>query len=331
MNFVFTCGDINGIGPEIVIKAINKIQKKFNVQIVFVCPKKVFLSNINFIKPELDFHFLDSYSFNSSSSNKNKVLIYDFGNPEILIGKPTKSSGKISFQSIQIAFDLIKNHFADAMITAPISKTAFKIANISYNGHTELLADWTKSKNYAMMFLSKKMFSALATIHIPVKKISNILTKKLLSEKFKVILDSLRKDFKIENPKIAVLGLNPHAGENGILGQEEVETINPVIKKFNQNIFGCFSADAFFANKLYKNYNCVIGMYHDQILIPFKMMNFKDGVNYTAGLPIIRTSPDHGTAFEIAGKNLADESSIYHAFIYAKKIYLNKINRLNEK
>ena len=175
------------------------------------------------------------------------------------------------------------------------------------------------------------MIAALLTIHIPIKDVSKALRKNEVQKKLRIILNTLEYDLGIKNPTAALLGLNPHAGELGIIGREEQDLLNPLIntKEFDGKLFGAFSPDAFFANKLYKKYNAVIGAYHDQVLIPFKLLNFSSGVNYTAGLPIIRTSPDHGTAFDIAGANAADASSMTEAFIYANKILKNRLN--NEK
>ncbi len=202
-----------------------------------------------------------------------------------------------------------------------------------------MYAEWCNEKakpgnyiDYVMMFLSKKMNAALITIHNPVKNISSMLKKEILKKKLEVIINSLKNDLNIKVPSIAVLGLNPHAGENGLIGNEEIEIISPVIKTFQNSIEiqGPFVPDAFFANHSYKNFNIVVGMYHDQVLIPFKMINFSSGVNFTAGLPIVRTSPDHGTAFDIAGKNLADEFSILEAYHYAEKIVKNRFSNAKE-
>ncbi len=170
------------------------------------------------------------------------------------------------------------------------------------------------------------MKAALLTIHQPIKKISRLLTEDLLSNKLDVLLNSLKSDFGIKTPKIALLGLNPHAGENGLIGDEEKKIIVPFMKKYSKrkHLFGPYSSDAFFGMKMYLNFDMVLGMYHDQILNPFKLLNFNRGVNFTAGLPIVRTSPDHGTAFDIAGKGIADESSMVEAYFYAKAILSNR-------
>ncbi len=317
--FAFTCGDVNGIGPEIVIKTINKITSKNHSQIVFICPKNIFNETLKIVSPKFNFHF----SKNLKEENSNDILIYDLGNSNQNYGKPTAASGKIGFRSILTACNFAKDGKVNTIITAPISKYALHKAKINFPGHTELLADYFGVSKYAMMFLSNKMKAGLVTIHIPINKISKNITSHKLQEKFDVIYNSMIKDFKILNPKIALLGLNPHAGENGEIGTEEIKIINPFIKK-NKVVFGPFVPDAFFGNHLYKKFDVTIGLYHDQILIPFKLMNFNEGVNFTAGLPIIRTSPDHGTAFDIAGKGIADPNSMLQSFKIAEFISKNR-------
>ena len=319
--FVFTCGDINGIGPEIVIKSLNKITKDSKDEFIFVCPLNVFNSASKIVKPEFD------YAFTSSGKKINKkVLILSTGSYKHKTGIPTVDSGNASFDSIKKSFELIKKRYSDAVITAPISKTAIKMAGKNFPGHTEMFAEWCNVKNFVMMFLSGRMNAAIATIHEPVKSVSRLITKELLNKKIAVIYNSLTIDLKIKSPQIAILGLNPHAGENGLIGNEEEKIIKPFIfgSRFSTSLSGPFSPDAFFAKRMYKNFDLVFGMYHDQVLSPFKLINFGSGVNYTAGLPIVRTSPDHGTAFDIAGKGVADESSLLSAFKYAKKIVRNR-------
>ncbi|OGU77421.1 MAG: 4-hydroxythreonine-4-phosphate dehydrogenase PdxA [Ignavibacteria bacterium RBG_16_34_14] len=323
--FVFTCGDINGIGPEIVIKTLNRIYRNKNTCIYFVCPSNVFSETIRLIKPKFKYEIVKKLDKSSIAP----VQVIDIGNSRITPGKPTAASGKTSFESIKHAFELTSQKLADALITAPISKTAFNLAGISFPGHTELLAEWSCSKNFVMMFLSKNMRAALLTIHHPIKKISQLLTKEHLRKSLDTITLSLKNDLNIPHPRIAVLGLNPHAGENGLIGDEEEKIIKPLIKTFNRNIEGPFSPDAFFASKKYKDFDLILGMYHDQVLIPFKMINFSSGVNFTAGLNIVRTSPDHGVAYDIAWKNRADEGSIFEAYKYARLISFNR--KKNEK
>lgn len=320
--FVFTCGDTNGIGPEIVIKTLNKVYSAPQSKFYFICPKNVFEQVSKVVAPQFEFAFSKSIKEILSS----RVTIIDAGNVKFTPGSPTKYSGKASFKAIKLAHKMTAGKLADAMITAPISKTAINMAGYKFPGHTEMLAEWSKAKEFVMMFLSAGMNAALVTIHEPINKVASLITKNTLTSKINIVVNSLIKDLHILQPKIAVLGLNPHAGEQGLIGKEENKIIEPILKssEYNRFLHGPYSPDAFFANSLYKEYDLVLGMYHDQVLIPFKMLNFSSGVNYTAGLSIVRTSPDHGTAFDIAMQNKAKESSIYEAFLYAERIVRNR-------
>jgi 4-hydroxythreonine-4-phosphate dehydrogenase len=322
ISIVFTCGDINGIGPEIVVKSFNRIAGKKN-SLIFVCPGNVFLKTIKSTLPEFDFQIIKSPEF----ILKEGVNVLDIGEYELNPGGPSRISGRVSFDSLKTAFGLIQQKKADALVTAPISKTALKMAGIKFPGHTEILAGWTNQKKYLMTFLSPRFNAALVTIHEAIKQVPSLITREKIFDSLDIITQSAKIDFLIKKPKIAVLGLNPHAGENKIIGYEEYKIISPVIKKFNKrlSVEGPFSPDAFFGNKRFVEFDFVLGMYHDQILIPFKMMNFSNGVNFTAGLPIVRTSPDHGTAFDISGKNIANPDSIIAAYNYAIKIVKNRI------
>lgn len=319
--FLFTCGDINGIGPEISIKLFNYLLKtKFKTHLIFICPVNVF----EYYYQLLNCKFPHEIINNIAETKENLLNIIPLKNSKLKIGTPNKESGKIAYQSLELAIKILKQNSADAIVTAPVSKHAFELAGINFPGQTEIIASHFNTKNFLMMFLSSKMNAALATIHIPIKDVSKSLSTKLLRNKIQILLDSLKKDLLISEPKIAVLGLNPHSGEKGKIGREEIETISPAIEYFDRNVEGPFVPDAFFANHLYNNYDAVLGMYHDQVLIPFKMLNFNNGVNFTAGLPIVRTSPDHGTAFDIAGKGIADFKSLLSAFRYAKIISTNR-------
>ncbi len=320
--FFFTCGDVNGIGPEIIVKSLNQIKITSSFQIVFFCPQNVFEETLKIVPPNFSYAIIKN--FDRISAEKGKVFIYDIGSVKTNYGKPTISSGKASYNAIIQACNFAKENHNSAIITAPISKYAFQKAGISFPGHTELLADYFEIQKFAMMFVSKNMKAGLITIHIPIKDIAQNLTKSKLENTVQVIYNSLRKDFSIKYPKIALLGLNPHAGEDGKIGREELELLKPLIKKNKNFLNGPFVPDAFFGNKLYKKYDCTIGLYHDQILIPFKLMNFNRGVNFTAGLPIVRTSPDHGTAFDIAGKGIANPESMIEAYNFAVKILKNR-------
>lgn len=323
ISLAFTCGDINGIGPEIVIKTINNVYFSSEKKIIVYIPKNIFEKTASLIEPSFDFEILQKENFREISNNK--VLIVNIGNYKGKHGVPTSSSGKASFKSIQKAFLAVQNGIADAIITAPISKTSFQLANIDYPGHTELFAELTHSKNYMMTFLSDRFICGLVTVHQPIKKVPKFITKKRIKNSIEVLYNTLLNDIGKKNPKIAVLGLNPHAGENGLIGKEENEILKPIIKIFSKkNVAGPFVADAFFGTRQYENYDAVLGMYHDQVLIPFKLLNFNLGVNYTAGLPIVRTSPDHGTAYDKAGQGIADPSSMIEAVKWAEIIVRNR-------
>lgn len=319
--FVYTCGDINGIGPEIVIKAINKIPPSKFRNVIFICPKNIFTNTIKIVKPTFNFFISKEIPNNLSG---DKVLVLDIGNKKQNIGMDTAVAGRVSYNAIKQACKLCDNSLGDAIITAPISKLSFELAGITFPGHTELLADYFGVKDFSMMFISNKFKAGLVTIHVPLKNVPKLLTTKNLNKTINVIRKSLVEDFGISKPQIALLGLNPHAGEKGKIGLEEIKIIEPIMKTHREFLFGPFVPDAYFGNHLYKNYDCTIGLYHDQILIPFKLLNFNSGVNFTAGLPIVRTSPDHGTAFDIAGKGVANAQSIIEATKLAALIVKNR-------
>jgi len=322
-NFVFTCGDVNGIGPEVVIKTINNISSHTPPEkIYFICPANIFDRTIKHVNPEFEFEILKNLKTETNCS----VSVIDIGNVRQNICKPTVTSGKTAYKALVTSYDFIKSGKANAVITAPVSKSAINKAGFNFRGQTETYAKLAGSSNFVMTFLSTKINAALLTIHNPLKDIYKLLKTKRLEDTINVIINTLINDLGIQGPRIAILGLNPHAGENGIIGDEEMSIIAPVIKRFKKTILvdGPFSSDAFFANKRFENYDMILGMFHDQILIPFKLLNFGKGVNYTAGLPIVRTSPDHGVAYDIADKYIADESSMFQAFKYAKRIVKNR-------
>ena len=323
--FIFTCGDTNGIGPEISLKAIEKIYDPRKYKLILPIP----LSAFEYYRKKIQFKFPYSVvkKITEEELNYETVTIVDIGDVKIDIGKPTRFSGRASYKSILTANELLNSNIGSAMITAPISKYAWQKAGVVYPGHTELLAHLSETKKYSMMFLSQKFKCALATIHEPIGKVPKLVSKTKLLDLIQLVVNTSVRDLNIKNPKIAVLGLNPHAGESGKIGSEEKSKIIPAIEeaiKQGLHIDGPCVPDAFFAKKLYLKYDVIIGMYHDQLLIPFKMMNFNKGVNYTAGLPIIRTSPDHGTAYDIAGKMSADISSMVESFKWAKRIAKNR-------
>ena len=324
---VFTCGDINGIGPEIVIKSIEVLYKS-NHKLIYCCPENVFTDSLKFIKSNLKFDTVKS--LDELKNSLEKLSLFLLRDAHLKYGEPTKESGLTSYQSIIKSLDIVDAKLADAIITAPISKLALMYAGINFPGHTELLGDRYNLSDFKMMFLSDEMKCALATIHEKISDVPQLLNETLLDETFQTVISSLKNDFGMQEPKIAVLGLNPHAGENGKIGREEIDIINPVIKKYEKYCSGVFVPDAFFGKKLHLKFDAVIGMFHDQVLIPFKLLNFDKGVNYTSGLPIVRTSPDHGTAYDIAGQGVAKPDSIIEAVKWAEVI-INSRRKLNER
>lgn len=318
---VFSCGDTNGIGLEIIIKSLNKIYSKYDDYYI-VCPQKIFIKNTTVVKPEFPYNFLSD--FPEDKTQKGIVKIINIPGGTISIGGPTKTSGRISFDSLEIATNYVGKNENAALITAPISKEAWQLNMLKYEGHTDYLGEKFNVKNPLMLFYSKKMIAGLVTIHRPIKNVPKLITEQRLKSIIHDVLDTLIRDCKKTNPKVAVLGINPHAGEKGKIGEEEIKKIIPVISKID-NVDGPFVPDAFFGMKLYKKYDAVIGMYHDQVLIPFKMLDFSKGVNFTANLPIVRTSPDHGTAFDIAYKGVANPSSMIEAIKLAKRVVRNRL------
>lgn len=320
---VFTCGDVNGIGPEIVIKSINKIQNPAKRKIIFICPANVFEHSASIINPGFEFKIFKEVE--KVTTDKNSILILDIGKTKINVGTPTKISGITSARAIEISYQISSRIKNSAIITAPISKKSFELAQIKYAGQTEFYASLSNSSKYLMMFLSKKMKAALLTIHVPLMTVSGLINYERIKTTIEVLENSLRNDFGIHSPEIAILGFNPHCGEEGRIGTEEKEIINPALKKINkENIFGPFVPDAFFGTKSYNDYDAIIGIYHDQVLIPFKMLSFDSGVNFTVGLPIIRVSPDHGTAYDIADFGIAKPDSMIASVLWAEKIIKNR-------
>jgi len=324
-NFIFTCGDINGIGPEISIKALNQLYSEEKYKLTLIIPKNAFEYYCEMIPIEFPFEVADSFS--SNKINNGVVTILDIGEAELKVGKSTASSGLASFNAIIKAHELLKDQLGSAMITSPISKSAWKLSDIEFTGHTDLLGDLTKSNNYLMMFLSSRFKTALTTIHEPISKVPSLITSSRIKNVVKQVQATFEFDLKIKSPRIAILGLNPHSGEEGHLGMEEINEIIPAIKELQVegiSVEGPFVPDAFFGNKLQNKFDVTIGMYHDQVLIPFKLISFDEGVNYTAGLPIIRTSPDHGTAFDISKKLIANPNSLIESFNWAREIVKNR-------
>ena len=331
----FSCGDINGIGIELIIKSLS------DNRILEFCTPVVFASNkvINFYRksiPDSNFSFSSIKDFHKI--NPKQVNIFNCWEDEIAIipGELNETGGNYAVKSLLAATQALKDGEINALVTAPIHKKNVHSAEFPYTGHTPFLKDFFEVKDVLMLMTAGDFKVGLVTEHLPVKDIATHITKQNILSKLNILHASLKKDFNIDKPKIAVLALNPHAGDEGLIGTEEIEIIKPAIKEAKQHnmlVVGPFSADAFFARGLQTRFDAVLAMYHDQGLIPFKSLAQTDGVNYTAGLNSIRTSPDHGTAFDISGKNRADPSSFIAAIFGAIEILNNRrlyeSNRVN--
>jgi 4-hydroxythreonine-4-phosphate dehydrogenase len=316
-------GDINGIGPEVIMKALNDSRMLDNCTIVIYGSSKVF----NFHKKPLglqDFNYVSIKSADEVKSRKiNLINIWD---EEITfeLGKATESGGKYAFESLESATKDLASGKVDVLVTAPISKDAMGKMGFKFPGHTEYLADMAGQEEALMLMVSPTLRVGLVTSHIALKDVPTAVTTEKVFAKIKAFNESLKKDFGIRRPRIAVFGVNPHAGENGKMGSEESEAINPAIAKakgLDILAFGPYPADGFFGSSSKSEFDGVLAMYHDQGLAAFKALSFDEGVNFTAGLPVIRTSPDHGTAFDIAGQNKASGDSMRNAIYLAMDVY----------
>ncbi len=322
-----SCGDLNGIGPEIIIKTLSDTRLlDFFTPVIFANNKV-----INFYRKGLsDYNFSFSAIKDSSKINSKQVNIYNCWEEDVNItpGQLTNEAGKYAIESLIVASEALKAGKLDGLVTAPIHKKNIQSEQFSHAGHTPYFKELFAVKDVAMFMVAENMRIALLTEHVPLKEVAQFITKDAIVSKLQVMNQSLKKDFAISKPKIAVLSLNPHAGDEGLLGKEEEEIIKPAIKEAKQNkdvfCFGPYSADAFFARGQYEKFDAVLAMYHDQGLIPFKSLALGEGVNFTAGLNAVRTSPDHGVAFDIAGKGIADESSFRQAIFTCLEIIYNR-------
>lgn len=306
-----TCGDLNGIGIELIIKTFS------DNRILEHCTPVIFASNkaINFYRksvPEYNINYQTIKEFDRI--NHKQVNLFNCWEEEVAItpGQMTDIGGKYGVLSLQTAVAALKQKQIDGLVTAPIHKKNIQSPDFSFTGHTPYLRTIFGVNDVVMMLCAGDFRVALVTEHVSVQDITKHITKEIILSKLQIMNKSLQKDFGIDKPRIAVLGLNPHAGDEGLIGNEEETIIKPAIREAkNSNIMvvGPYSADAFFARRSFDRFDAVLAMYHDQGLIPFKALAAGDGFNYTAGLPAIRTSPDHGVAFDIAGKNKADHSS----------------------
>jgi 4-hydroxythreonine-4-phosphate dehydrogenase len=323
-----TQGDINGIGLEVVIKTF------LEPQLSEICTPILFSSQktVGYYRRVLgteDFNFNPIRDFKQVNTKKPNVFVCYEEEVVIEMGKSTPNGGKYALISLEKACEALKENNIDVLVTAPINKHNIQSDNFKFPGHTEYLASKFGFEKGAMMLMcSDDLRVGLVTGHIPVSKIASTITTERIYEKIVQLSKTLVQDFVIQKPKIAVLGLNPHAGDNGTIGNEDNEIVLPAIEKAksenNIMAYGPFPADGFFGSGNYRKFDGVIAMYHDQGLIPFKALSFNNGVNFTAGLPVVRTSPDHGTAYEIAGRNIASEDSFKKAVYMAIDIFRNR-------
>ncbi|MFC2111238.1 4-hydroxythreonine-4-phosphate dehydrogenase PdxA [Bacteroidota bacterium] len=319
-------GDFNGIGYEVIIKAL--LDSRMNE----ICTPIVYGSSkiASYHRKTLT---INDFSFNlvkkASMANIKRPNIINCYDKEVKIelGKSSSEAGHFAFLSLECIIEDLKLNNVDVLVTAPINKKNIQSDKFSFPGHTEYLAKKFNTENYLMLMVNESIRIGVATGHIALKDVPSQLTTELIMQKLRIMNSSLKMDFGIRKPKIALLGLNPHSGDGGIIGKEEKEIIIPAINKaFDENIlaFGPFPADGFFGSSKFKEFDAILAMYHDQGLIPFKTLSFSNGVNFTAGLPIVRTSPGHGTAYEIAGKNMASPDSFRSAIYLACDIFKNR-------
>ncbi|MEQ3498778.1 4-hydroxythreonine-4-phosphate dehydrogenase PdxA [Tenacibaculum mesophilum] len=317
-------GDINGIGIEIILKTFE------DKRMLDFCTPVLFASNklISYHKKTLR---LNTSIHGITSLDKlvhGKVNLLNSWKEEVKVdlGKTTEEGGKFALKSLQAAVGALKKNQIDLIVTAPINKENIQSEEFKFPGHTEYLEENFDGRSL-MILMTNELRIGLITGHIPVSKVSETITPELIKSKVEIMYNSLKQDFNISKPKIAVLGLNPHCGDNGIIGTEDDEIIRPTITEIKETgklVFGPYAADGFFGSKTYEQFDGVLAMYHDQGLAPFKALSFGNGVNFTAGLSKVRTSPDHGTGFDIAGKNNANPTSFKEALFTSLQIFKNR-------
>lgn len=319
-------GDINGISYEVIIKTLldNRILESC-IPILYGSPKVA-----AYHRKALN---INNFSFNAitkaeeaNPKRANLINVLD-DNIRVELGKSTQMAGEAAFISLEKATDDLKNGLIDVLITGPINKKNIQSKDFNFAGHTEYLRTKFETDDVLMLLVGDFLKVGVVAGHVPVREIPDVITEENILKKLHIFNQSLIQDFGIRKPKIAVLGLNPHAGDDGLIGEEEQEIVIPAIKKANDNdimAIGPFPADGFFGSSNFKQFDGVLAMYHDQGLAPFKSLVFNNGVNYTAGLPVIRTSPDHGTAYELVGLDKASENSFRQALYLAIDVYKNR-------
>jgi 4-hydroxythreonine-4-phosphate dehydrogenase len=317
-----TIGDINGVGPEILIKTLE------DARILDFCSIVVFgssgvLGHYKNLMPDCELQFNAIKDF--AKFNSKQVNVYNCWDEDAQVqpGVETEKAGQYAVRALQVATQCLKDGQIHAMVTMPINKNNTQVSDFKYTGHTPFLKDKFGAKDACMFMVTEDIKVALLTEHLPINQVSAHITAEAIKSKIAIMTKSLIVDFGIDKPKIAILGLNPHAGDGGLIGKEEKDIIIPCIQDLQQKggqVYGPYASDGFFARQQYMKFDAVLAMYHDQGLIPFKSLDKHQGVNYTAGLSVVRTSPDHGTAYDIAGKGIADTASFLHSIFAAVDI-----------
>jgi 4-hydroxythreonine-4-phosphate dehydrogenase len=324
-----TLGDFNGIGPEVILKALA------DNRILNMCTPVIY-GSMKVLTKYRKLHNYPEWFINQVNNagqiipkKTNLIAVHGNRNLEINPGQVSQEAGWYAVECLKLAVRDAQRGQIDAIVTAPINKHNTQSEEFQFPGHTEFLAHACGVSESLMLMTGPFMKIGVLTGHLPLGEVSNLITRELIFKKIGLMIDSLKRDFGIQKPKIGVLGFNPHAGEEGLLGTEEQNIIRPAVldlKKRGNIVHGPFPADGFFGKHEYKKFDAILAMYHDQGLIPFKTLSMAEGVNFTAGLPIIRTSPDHGTAYDIAGKNQADETSIREAIYLACDVFSARKN-----
>lgn len=322
-----THGDFNGIGYEVIFKTLRDSRIYELCTPIVYGNSKIASYHRKTVNLPPDFSFNLIKKADQASSKKANIINCSEKEAKIELGKPDIIAGDYAFWALESATEDLKTNQIDVVVTAPINKKSIQSKEFKFPGHTEYFAEKFNTPDYLMLMVSGNLRIGVITGHIPLSLVSQTITMELILQKIKILNKSLIEDFGIQKPKIAVLGINPHAGDEGVIGNEDQEIVAPAIKaafESGKMVFGPYPADGFFGNMEQNKFDAVLAMYHDQGLIPFKTLAFDEGVNFTAGLPIVRTSPGHGTAFKIAGQDIAKPDSFRAALYLAIDIFTNR-------
>ncbi len=317
-------GDLNGIGCEVALKTFEDSRMLDFCTPVFFASTKTISHQKNELGIDISYHGIQ-HATDAIDGKINIVNVWK-ETPATEFGQPTEESGSYAIKSLRAAVKALKNNEIDLLVTAPINKNNIQAQDFNFPGHTDFLAQELQGESL-MFMVTDNLKIGLLTDHVAVKDVAGMITPELVRRKIEIVMHSLRMDFALRRPRIAVLGINPHSGDNGVIGKEDDEVLRPVIRRMSDEgmlVYGPYSADSFFGSGTHEKFDAVLAAYHDQGLIPFKTLSFGKGVNFTAGLSRVRTSPDHGTAYEIAGKGIADYSSFKEAVFMGIQIFRNR-------